>query len=56
MKVKQTGSILKGLIFNLGIFLIETNCLIDGVHEAGLEINKKTTFVKVISKLIIYKF
>ena len=40
MEVKQTGSILKGLIFNLGIFLIEINCLIDGVHEAGLEINK----------------
>ena len=56
MEVKQTGFILKGLIFNLGIFLIEINCLIDGVHETGLEINKKTTFVKVISKLIIYKF
>ena len=56
MEVKQTRFILKGLFFNLEIFLIEINCLIDGVHEAWLEINKKNTFVKVITKLIIYKF
>ena len=41
MEVKQTRFILKGLFFNLEIFLIEINCLIDGVHEAWLEINKK---------------
>ena len=56
MEVKQTKFILKGLFFNFEIFLIEINYLIDGVHEARLEINKKTTFVKVISKLIICKF
>ena len=41
MEVKQTKFILKGLFFNLEIFLIEKKCLIDGVHETGLEINKK---------------
>ena len=56
MEVKQTKFILKGLFFNFEIFLIEINYLIDGVHEARLEINQKTTFVKVISKLIICKF
>ena len=34
MEVKQTRFILKGLFFNLEIFLTEINCLIDGVHEA----------------------